>query len=92
MNKKMLVSLLSLSLLATGCETSNSNSKEKDIRYVHSVHNNECYELLGDIYFSNLGVIVKTKEYGKLHFSAGTYIIVYDKCPICDKELSESET
>ena len=91
MNKKMLVSLLSLSLLATGCETSNSNSKEKDTRYIHSVHNNKCYELLEIFYERNSGVTVKVKEYGKLYFSAGTYIIVYDKCPICDKELSESE-
>lgn len=89
MNKKMLVGLLSISLLATGCET--SNSKEKDIRYIHSIYNNECYELL-NYSWGNSGAIVKTKEYGELFFSAGTYIIVYDKCPICDKELSESET
>ena len=89
MNKKMLVSLLSLSLLATGCRT--SDSKEKDIRYIHSVHNNECYEMLGYRFANFSGITVKTKEYGRLYFSEGTYIIVYDKCPICDKELSESE-
>ena len=30
------------------------------------------------------GIEVKTKEYGSLYLSEGTYILVENKCPICD--------
>ena len=30
------------------------------------------------------GVEVKSKNYGHLFFSEGTYIMVGDKCPVCD--------
>jgi hypothetical protein len=32
-----------------------------------------------------MGIEVQTKEYGALYFSEGTYILVENKCPICDK-------
>ena len=35
---------------------------------------------------SGVGVEVKTKELGNIFVSEGLYILVSDKCPICDKE------
>ena len=32
------------------------------------------------------GIEVKTKEVGSLFLSEGTYILIGDKCPICDCE------
>lgn len=35
-------------------------------------------------YDNEEGIEVKTKEYGALFLSEGTYILCADKCPICD--------
>jgi hypothetical protein len=51
---------------------------------IHCTTTNECYELKS--WRNNeMGIEVQTKEYGALYFSEGTYILVENKCPICDK-------
>ena len=35
-------------------------------------------------YESESGIEVKTKELGSIFASEGTYILVEDKCPVCD--------
>lgn len=35
-------------------------------------------------YDNDFGVEVVTDEYGTLYLSEGTYILLQDKCPICD--------
>jgi len=37
-------------------------------------------------YESESGIEVKTKELGSIFASEGTYILVEDKCPVCDAE------
>jgi len=34
---------------------------------------------------NEIGIEVKTEDYGSLYLSEGTYILVEDKCPICGK-------
>ena len=36
-------------------------------------------------YDDGMGIEVKTKNYGALFLSEGTYFLVEDKCPICNK-------
>ena len=33
---------------------------------------------------NDVGIEVKTKDYGSLYLSEGTYILIESKCPICD--------
>lgn len=37
-------------------------------------------------YESNTGIEVKTKEYGSLWLSEGTYMLCEHDCPICNRE------
>lgn len=51
---------------------------------VHCTVNNVCYKI--DSWYDNdMGIEVKTKDYGSMYFSEGTYILIEDKCPICGK-------
>jgi hypothetical protein len=55
-----------------------------EFNYIHNTITDECYELKSwkD---NEMGIEVKTAEYGSLYFSEGTYILVEDECPICNK-------
>ena len=46
---------------------------------------NKCVEL--EKWYDNdgMGIEVKTKNYGALFLSEGTYILIEDKCPLCNK-------
>ena len=45
---------------------------------------NKCVEI-EKWYDNEIGIEVKTKNYGALYLSEGTYFLVEDKCPICNK-------
>ena len=51
--------------------------------YVHCFETNKCYKI-SDWTDMEVGIKVKTVDYGILYFSEGTYILVGDKCPICN--------
>ena len=51
---------------------------------IHCTVSNECYSII-NWHDNDRGVEVKTTEYGAIFFSEGTYILVEDRCPICDK-------
>lgn len=44
----------------------------------------KCVEITSWYDSEGAGIEVKTKDYGSLFLSEGTYILVSDKCPICD--------
>lgn len=46
---------------------------------------NSCFTLTKWYDNDSGGIEVVTKEFGNLYLSEGTYILVKDKCPICDK-------
>jgi len=90
---KRILKVLSIILLAgvfiftlTSCGNRHYIDFEFDnYKYVHSLTTGECYEIQS---WTNMdvGIKVKTKEYGILYFSEGTYILVGEKCPVCNHE------
>lgn len=83
MKKILSVMLVMFCLMLTSCNMSlgfgNYNFKK-----IHCTINNECYSITS-WHDNERGIEVKTTEFGALFFSEGTYILVEDKCPICDK-------
>ena len=53
--------------------------------HIDTYHFSGCYTV-EKWYESESGIEVKTKEVGSIFASEGTYILVEDKCPICDAE------
>lgn len=43
-----------------------------------------CYDIVSWNDTESPGIEVRTKEYGSIYASEGTYILIEDKCPICD--------
>lgn len=83
MKKKLLEILgaIALTLSLTACNM-NLGLGNFSFKKVHCTVNNVCYEI--DSWCNNdMGIEVKTKDYGSMYFSEGTYILVEDKCPIC---------
>lgn len=83
MKKKINFILCSL-LVLSGCNAGLIGNYE--FNYVHCLASNECYRITKWIEDETPGVEVKTKEYGTMFFSEGTYILVETECPICNKE------
>lgn len=42
-----------------------------------------CYEI-ESWHDNSIGIEVKTKDYGSIYLSEGRYMLVEDKCPICE--------
>lgn len=52
--------------------------------HINTLNYSGCLEL--ESWHNNKrGIEVKTKEVGSLYLSEGTYILIGEKCPICDK-------
>ena len=51
--------------------------------HIDTYHFSGCYTV-EKWYESDSGIEVKTEELGSIFASEGTYILVSDKCPICD--------
>ena len=81
--KTLILSLLVLVAL-TGCGNMSLGLGNYTFTHVHNLHTNECYEIV-KWHDNEMGIEVKTKEYGTLYFSEGSYILVENECPICSK-------
>lgn len=44
----------------------------------------KCIEI-SKWYDSEIGIEVYSEQYGAMFFSEGTYILIEDKCPLCDR-------
>ena len=88
----ILVLVLVLVLLTSvlcGCNVSYGLG-ELEFNKVHitTYHYQGCIDI--DKWYDNEnGVEVKTTEYGHIYLSEGNYILIADKCPICDKGGAE---
>lgn len=51
--------------------------------HINTLNYSGCLEL-ESWYDNDRGIEVKTKEVGSLFLSEGTYILIGEKCPICD--------
>jgi len=91
MKRKILYIIMSLIILSTFILTScgnlsigagNFNFKKV---HIHLGSIDRCLTI--EKWYDNegMGIEVKTKECGSLFLSEGTYILIEDKCPICDK-------
>lgn len=80
----LLIFLIILTLVLTGCGNEDWSLGNFNFRKIHCTVTNECYEVIS---WRNCetGIEVKTREYGSLFFSEGIYILVEHECPICDK-------
>jgi len=85
--KKLLLSIVLLFvciITLVGCGNRHYWDMEFDeYKYVHCFITDECYKIVSwtDM---EVGIKVETAEYGILYFSEGTYILIGDKCPICN--------
>ncbi len=76
--------LLFTSLSLTSCGNQDYFDMEQDTyKYVHCISSGKCYKIKS--WKNNeIGIKVTTESYGIMYFSEGTYILVGDKCPICN--------
>ena len=79
-----LIMLLLIGITLSSCGNRNYFDFEHDTyKHIHCLSTGKCYNITG--WKNNeIGVKVST-TYGNLYFSEGTYILVEDKCPICNK-------
>lgn len=89
--KKIISIILIITVLFLVCSLTTSCNKELGFRNYtfKKVHIcvgdvNKCVEI-EKWYDNEIGIEVKTKNYGALYLSEGTYILIEDKCPICNK-------
>ncbi len=54
--------------------------------HIDTYHFSGCYTV-ETWYESSSGIEVKTRELGHIYVSEGFYILVGDKCPVCDAEV-----
>lgn len=90
MKKFCLFLVLIISLLTlVSCGNYSAGFGNYTYRKIHidTHHFSGCYTV-ETWYESDSGIEVTTKELGSIFASEGTYILVGDKCPVCDAENS----
>ena len=85
--KKIAIFLILVILAMTLCSCGNQsigfgNYTFKKV-HIDTPHFSGCYTIV-NWHDNERGIEVKTEEVGSLFLSEGTYILVEDKCPICD--------
>ena len=86
MKKICLFLILALAVMMLGsCGNYSAGFGNYTYRKIHidTYHFSGCYTV-ETWYESDSGIEVKTKELGTIFASEGTYILVEDKCPVCD--------
>lgn len=82
----LLVSIvLILALVSCGNQSLGFGNYSYTKIHIDTYHFSGCYTV-EKWYESDSGIEVKTKEVGSIFASEGTYILVEEKCPICDAE------
>ena len=77
--------VLILALVSCGNQSLGFGNYSYTKIHIDTYHFSGCYTV-EKWYESDSGIEVKTKEVGSIFASEGTYILVEDKCPICDAE------
>lgn len=90
--KKFCLLLVVLMLVASLCSCGNYSAGFGNYTYnkihIDTYHFSGCYTV-EKWYESESGIEVMTAEVGSIFASEGTYILVEDKCPICDAPSAE---
>lgn len=81
----LLITLLTCALMLASCGNYSAGLGNYTYKKIHidTHHFSGCCEV-EKWYESENGVEVLTKEYGSIFVSEGTYILIGEKCPICD--------
>lgn len=77
--------VLILALVSCGNQSLGFGNYSYTKIHIDTYHFSGCYTV-EKWYESDSGIEVKTKEVGSIFASEGTYILVEEKCPICDAE------
>ena len=86
MKKRVIICvILCIALLLSSCGNLNIGLGKFTFRRVHIIPTGQCLEL-ESWRECDVGIEVKTKEYGALWLSEGTYILCEDHCPICEED------
>ena len=87
--KKIIAILMICGLMIAMCGCGNMSVGLGSYTYkkvhINTLNYSGCLEL-EKWYDNDRGIEVKTKEVGSLFLSEGTYILIGEKCPICDHE------
>lgn len=85
LNIMILVTILIFALLLTGCGNMSMGFGNFTFNKIHiDTHEYSGCLTIEKWYESGNGIEVKTKEFDAMYLSEGTYILIEDKCPICD--------
>ena len=87
---KKVISIILLSVFAlvifSSCNMSCGLGNYKFTKvHIHMGEYNRCVEI-EKWYDNQIGLEVRTKEFGPMFLSEGTYALIQDSCPICDGE------
>lgn len=81
----LFLAMLVMSLGSCGNYSAGFGNYNYEKIHIDTHHFSGCYTV-EKWYESESGIEVKTKELGSIFASEGTYILVADKCPICDAD------
>ena len=81
------VSFILLALLLSACGNHSIGLGSYTFEKVHIAdHAGNCQDAIVEKWYENdTGIELKTREYGSMFLSEGTYILYNGKCPICGK-------
>lgn len=84
MKKTICVILVALTVALTSCNKGvGLGNYEFTKIHIDAPHYSGCIEITR-WYEAERGVEVKTKDFGNLFFSEGTYVMIEGKCPFCE--------
>lgn len=84
----ILVIILFISLCGCGNMSMGMGSFEYNKIHIDTHHYSGCIEV--EKWYENAsGVEVKTEKYGSIFLSEGTYVMIEDECPFCDKSEAQ---
>lgn len=70
----------------TSCGNMSIGPGNYSFKKVHiNTHENACCVEIEKWYDDERGIEVKAKDGGAMYLSEGSYILIEDKCPICDR-------
>lgn len=76
--------VIMITIFMTGCGNMSFSLGNYNFTKVHII-GNHCEEI-SEWHDNELGCEVRMTHGGSIHLSEGTYILIEDRCPICDVE------
>jgi uncharacterized protein YxeA len=78
-----IITLITTSIVGCGNMSLGAGKYKYEKIHVDTEHYSGCLPI--DKWYENsIGIEVKATNYGHMYLSEGTYILVEDKCPLCD--------